>query len=229
MKKNIIINICIVFLLIICIYSTYKLYQKYHTKKEIEEINSIKLVPDNNSIDSLRKQYNNDDIIGILKIASIDTILVQGNDNDFYLNHLVNREENKTGSVFIDYRQNIKTAKQLNIFGHSSDYYDLPFNTLLNYLDIDFYKDNKTAEIITADKTYKYEIFGVKITSDEEHLKFDFKNSNEFINHLKILQDGQLYDTNVKVDENDEILIIQTCINDDKKGDLLVIYLRKVG
>lgn len=229
MKKKIIINICIVFLLIICIYSSFKVYQKYHTKKEIEEVNNIKLVPDKNIVDSLREQYNNEDILGILKIAGIDTILVQGKDNDYYLNHLVNREENKTGSVFVDYRQNIKTAKQLNIFGHSSDYYNLPFNTLLNYLDINFYKDNQIAEIITIGETYKYEIFGVKKTTDEEHLIFDFKNSDEFINHLKILQDDQLYDTNVKVEENDDILIIQTCINDDKKGDLLVIYLRKVG
>lgn len=229
MKKKVMINICIVFLLIICIYSFIKIYQKYNTKKEIEQVNNIVISPDNeNDIEYLRKQYNNDDIIGILNIASINTILVQGKDNDFYLDHLINKEENKTGSVFVDYRQNINSAKQLNIYGHSSDYYDLPFNVLLNYSDFEFYKENKYAEIITEDKTYKYEIFGVNMTTNEEHLKFDFSTSDDFKKHLEILQEDNLYDTNVKVDETDEILIIQTCINNDKRGNLLIIILRKV-
>lgn len=229
MKKRIKTNLCIIFLLIICIYCSMRVYQRNNIKKQIAKVNSITYNPDRiSSIDYLREQYNNEDIIGILKIASINTILVQGNDNDYYLNHLVSKEENKTGSVFVDYRQRIDTAKQLNVFGHSSDYYDLPFNTLLNYEDINFYKENKYAELMTKDHTYKYEISGVKITSNEEHLKFDYENNEEFMEHINIMRADNLYETDVKVNENDKILIIQTCTINDKRGNLLIIILRKV-
>ena len=229
MKKRIKTNLCIIFLLIICIISLFKVYTKYNTKKQIQKVNSITYNPDKiSSIEYLRNRYNNEDIIGILKIASIHTVLVQGNDNNYYLNHLVSKEENKTGSIFVDYRQKIDSAKQLNVYGHSSDYYDLPFNTLLNYEDINFYKENKYAEIMTEKGTYKYEISGVKITSNEEHLKFDYTTTEEYQEHINILHADNLYETDVKVDKNDKILIIQTCTINDKRGNLLIIILRKV-
>lgn len=183
-----------------------------------------------NLIETYQKEYNNNDIVGILTIDGVlKTLLVQTDNNYYYLGHLVNKKYNKTGSVFIDYRTNIEDSKQVNIFGHSSGTYAIPFNNLKKYLKEDFYNKHKTLTIETKDNTYTYEIFSVKVTSNEEHLNVDFNSSQDFLNHINTLKEDSLYDTNVSVTENDNILTLQTCIFNNPKGSLLIINLRKVG
>lgn len=214
------------------IYSGFKVFEQQRLQKEVEDVNKNPVIYTNdmsNAIVKLQKEYNNKDIKGILKIAGLSIILVQGNDNDYYLNHLVNKKQNKTGSVFIDYRTDITVDKQVNIYGHSSDYYDIPFNILKKYMNKDFYLNNNKAYIDTVDESYEYEIFSVKITSDESHLKVKFNALDEFMNHIAKLRSGSLYDTGVNVNKEDDILVIQTCINNNPLGKLLIINLRKVG
>ena len=178
-----------------------------------------------------QKEYNNKEIVGILKIegADINTLLVQTDNNSYYLNHLVNKKPNKTGSVFVDYRTNIDGAKQVNIYGHSSGGYDLPFDRLKKYLDKDFYEQNKIVTIDTIYDSYRYEIFSVKVTSDEEHLKVEYNDKESFAKHLDKLKNNSLYETGVEVTTEDDILVLQTCITNNPKGSLLIINLRKVG
>ena len=43
------------------------------------------------------------------------------------------------------------------------------------------------------------------------------------------LKEDSLYETNITVHENDDILVLQTCIFNNPNGSLLIINLRKVG
>lgn len=230
MKKNNLVFILIFILLIaISIFSGYEIYNKYKNKIEAKKNSPIIKNEKNtyNIIAKTKKDYKNDDIIAILNIASMDIIVVQGKDNKFYLNHLLNKEQNPAGSIFLDYRENIDNSNQLNIFGHSSDYYNLPFNNLMNYLNYNFYQKNKYVTLTTNEHIYKYEIFSVKKTEEEEHLNIIFNTTEEYEKHLKNLKNNSIYKTNVDVQSTDKILIIQTCIINDPKS-LLIINLRKV-
>jgi sortase B len=82
---------------------------------------------------------------------------------------LIDKTPNKVGSVFVDYRTKIGESKQVNIYGHSSGNYDIPFDNLKKYLDKKFYEENRIITIDTIDGRYTYEIFSVKVTDDEEH------------------------------------------------------------
>ena len=64
---------------------------------------------------------NNEDIVGSIKISgtNINEYIVQGDDNDYYLNHNLDKEEDIAGSVFLDYRNNF-SDKKLLIFGHNA-------------------------------------------------------------------------------------------------------------
>ena len=230
MKKiNLLFTFIFSLLVIVLIYSGYKIFSKYKEKIVAEQNNPIVKVDYNteNIISKMKKTYNNEDIIGVLNIANMDLIVVQGNDNKFYLNHLLNKEQNSAGSIFLDYRENVDTSKQLNIFGHTSDYYYLPFNDLMNFMDYNFYQKNKNVTLTTENDTYKYEIFSVKKTEEENHLDISFNNLDEYKTHLDELKKDSLYETNVDVQVSDKILIIQTCIINDPKS-LLIINLRKV-
>ena len=69
-------------------------YKKYQVSSEIEQV--VALMKDTNttskhSLDYYKKYYQNDNIVGSLKIegTGIETLLVKGNDNEYYLNHSI--------------------------------------------------------------------------------------------------------------------------------------------
>ena len=69
----------------------------------------------------------------------------------------------------------------------------------------------------TADKDiniYTYEILSVYIeTSDFTYMNMNFDNEEDYFMHITKLKDKSLYPTNVNLNGNDDILILQTCSN----------------
>lgn len=165
-------------------------------------------------IDKAKEYYNNDDVIGILEIDNTEYVvpLLQGEDNDYYLNHLPNKEESFMGSVYLDYRVDIDSSKKLLIYGHNSSNIDMPFRILEEYYDKDYYDDHKYVEITTSKVKKKYEIFSVYVeTSDFSYMNINFDSDEKWLSHLKKLKEKSMYDTGVLVSSQDEILILQTC------------------
>lgn len=74
-----------------------------------------------NIIKRYQNRFSNKDIIGELSISntSLRVPIVKGNDNSYYLNHLINKKANTLGSVFMDYRNNTSDRKVI-IYGHNS-------------------------------------------------------------------------------------------------------------
>ncbi len=181
-----------------------------------------------NRVIELRNKYQNNDIVGNVKIdgTNIDEAVLKYKDNDYYLHHDNYGNYEINGSIFLDHRINLEDRKVL-IFGHSSIYEDIPFNELEKYYDYDFYKNHKYITLSTLDDEYKYEIFSVYVETYDftyMNLKID---DDKYNNDLKKYKDNSIYDTGVKVSDNDEVIILQTCSNDNKykgrKKYLLVI------
>lgn len=172
-----------------------------------------------------KEYYSNEDIIGAIKIegTKIDSLIVRSNDNEYYLNHSINKEYDIKGSIFIDYRTNLN-SKQINIYGHNSKDYDLPFKELEKYIKKSFYDDHKIIEIWNGIETFKYKIFSIQIvTADYEHMNIDSLNSQEHIEKLS----KSIYETNIKASEKDKILVLQTC-NYNPKNSYLLIIAKKI-
>ena len=90
-------------------------------------------------ITKVREEYNNNDIKGILEIENTDYIVpvLQGSDNDYYLNHDAYGNSNYMGSIYLDYRVDIDSSKKLLIYGHNSSKIDMPFKILEEFYDKD--------------------------------------------------------------------------------------------
>lgn len=211
------------------------------TKKKLDLISQIRKTVDNTTIDNIslsdkyneyRKSYGNDDIIGSLRIdsVSIDTLLVQTTDNNYYLNHLLNKKIDVTGSVFVDCNSDIERGYQINIYGHNSDIYDVPFKNLEKFLDKEFfYNSDKKVTIETLNGVLNFEIFSTKIVDvNIEHTELIFDNYVQWMEHINVLRSDSLYDTFVEVGSNDQILVLQTCLYDTNLGKYLIILGRKV-
>lgn len=179
-----------------------------------------------NIIDEYKKKYNNNDIVGILNINSLNmsSLIVQGSDNEYYLNHLENKESSIYGSLMLDYRTNLNSSKINLIYGHMSNSDATPFKKLDKYLDYDFYKDNKTIEITDEYDTYKYEIFSVaKISKDEyRHLIVNFNNSLELLDQYNWFKEISIYKSEIDLNDSDDVLILQTCTKNSNEFILVI-------
>ena len=181
-----------------------------------------------NLILSLQKQYQNDDIVGVLRISNTDfeVLVVQGDDNDYYLSHGYMKEDNSFGTVFLDYRVNLDDSRKLLLYGHSSSVLDLSFNFLENYYDELFYQQHPYLEFISDEQVGKYEIFSVYVeTSDFSYMRLNFLNDEDFMKHVLSLKSKSIYDTGVVFYDIDQILILQTCSNHVDYQNYLNKYL----
>ena len=162
-----------------------------------------------------REYYNNKDVIARLEIPNVfNLIITRTSDNEYYLNHSINKESDIKGTEFMDFRVT-PNSKLINIYGHNSLVYDLPFKKLENYLDESFYNNNKYILLQHDSGRRIYQIFSFKrVTTDYEHMNVT-ADGDDFVNHLNILKDNAIYTTDVTFDKNSNIIVLQTCTNDN--------------
>lgn len=180
---------------------------------------------------SLDTDYSSDnkDVVGklIIKSLDIEEKVLQGEDNDFYLNHDENKKYYIWGNVVLDFRNNI-SDKQYYIFGHNSrkaNDENAKFQKLENYTDREFFEKGEHIYFIYEGKVKVYEPLLVKlVTTDNEHTKVKFKDDEDWQNHITKLRENSLYDTGVTVSNDDNILILQTCYYKPVKSFLLVVF-----
>lgn len=167
-----------------------------------------------NMVVDLRNKYDNDDIIGVVRVLDtpIEEPIVQTNDNEYYLNHDIYKNKNFAGAVFLDYRVKINEGRKNLIYGHNSHTLDVPFSELEKYYEKDYFTNHQFIEVVSEKETIKYQIFSVFIeTNDWTYTKLSFNDDASWLSHLNTLKSKSWYDTGVLVNENDSILILQTC------------------
>jgi len=216
-KYKLIISLIIILLTIS--YFSIKIIMKDENKKIIsvneQDKIHVKEINYQEEIEKIKKEYDNNDIVGILTVENTDfkEIVVQYTDNDYYLNHDINNIYNKEGQAFLDYRFDINNSKKLIIYGHNAPDKDIPFKFFENYHNSNYFEKHKYLYLQTDKGIKKYEIFSVYIeVSDWSYFnKIDFANKEEYYKHLLKLKSKSFYDTGVDINEEDNILIIQTC------------------
>ena len=225
--------VILILIIVLAIFSYYKNSSSNEQKKSVtDKVNNT--TDTNNTIEDTTNveedKPNNEDIVGKIKIngTNIDEYIVQGSDNDYYLNHNLNKEEDIAGAVFLDYRNNFNDRKLL-IFGHNArTLKTVPFHDLEKYKDESFYNGNKYINLNLNNEDSKWIIFSVMLVKkdDNTHMKLIFSDSG-WLQHLTWLKANSLYDTKVNVEFNDRIVIIQTC-NYNPDDEYLLVSAKKI-
>ena len=119
MKK--IINVVLILAIIFSLYKVITKAVDYkESKNTYEKIQEVKNNSNNFSEELIK--INEDYKMWIeIPNTNIDYPVVQGKDNDFYLNHDFNKKESSSGAIFMDYKNNIYKDKNKNIiiYGHN--------------------------------------------------------------------------------------------------------------
>lgn len=215
--------ICIVLLLVPVNKKEIEIEQPRDVAVKKEKVEDVAV----NVMEQYRIQYNNSDIVALLDIpnTNINTVVPRGEDNEFYLHHLPDKQENSLGSIFLNYRNELNDRK-LIIYGHNSPNVDTLFKGLEQYLNPDYYSTHNNIYLQTDYIKYHYQIFSVYIaTSNVSHVNLNLTNK-EYKRHLQWLKEESIYDTGVSIPDED-ILILQTCFY-NPENSYLIIAAKKV-
>lgn len=188
-----------------------------------ENINKYKI-----DFDTLKEQ--NSDTVGFLKVngTDIENVVVKGNDNSYYLSHNFEKQSNSAGWIFADYRNKLDgTDKNIIIYGHNMRNNTM-FGTLKNILNKEWHEneENRYITFNIENEEYTYEVFSVyQIEAEDYYMKVDFAKG-EFKKYIDSMKLRSRYDFNVKVSENDSILTLSTCADNNKYR--VVLHAKKV-
>lgn len=245
--KKIIKNLLNVFLVLITVFSFYKVYEKLNDYKKadntysnLEEIYENNLIEESSSITDTSEnkdilsnnntQFNNNNLYSInndfkfwIKVdnTNISYPVVQGNDNSFYLKNDFYKKKSSSGTIFIDYQNNYKEDKNVVIYGHNMKNKTM-FANLEKFKDKSFFNQSNKIRIVEDGTEYIYEVFSVYYTNANNiNLIYSFDNDLDFIDYINILKNKSLFKSNLTFDNDDKIITLSTC-NDDNSGRKVV-------
>lgn len=155
----------------------------------------------------------NSDVVGWIYIegTNINYPVVQGQDNDYYLNRLFTREWNSSGSIFMDYRnQGDFSDPNTIIYGHQMNNKTM-FNQLERFQDQAFCDSNPEAYLVTPEKIYAIRFFSAYVANVEQNAwELNFTGDG-FAQWLEEIQSRSCFTTQVVPSSEDHVVTLSTC------------------
>ncbi len=137
----------------------------------------------------------------------------QGN-NDYYLDHGLDRSYSVSGTVFTDFANSRDLSKNRNtcVYGHNMNDGTM-FQTIMNFKTLNQFK-NGTIEMYTKDGIYVYRPFAVyEAVPTESFFKVNFSSDEEFSAFLSECRSKSLFDAGIDLSPDDKVVTLITCTN----------------
>lgn len=172
----------------------------------------------------------NPDVCGWLTITGtgVDYPLVQGEDNDEYMNKTPDLKFALSGSLFLDYR-NAEDFSDYNtiIYGHHMEGPSM-FGALDQYASEEFFEDHEEGLLYFDSRWHVLEIFAYLEVDAYDQEIYGIAGSEEaFQTYLDDVRAKAVHYRDVGVDAEDHILVMSTCMTDKTNGRYIV--LAKIG
>ena len=199
-----------------------------NSKKELsneEKVAYYRSLYDPNIVKSLKDSYKN--VIGriIIEGTDIDFPIVQGKDNDFYLDHNYKNQYHAFGSVYMDYR-NSSDFSDLNtvLYGHNVRSGHV-FHDLVKYNDENVVNDQPYIIVDTLNERKIYEIYAVYSTSAYTDYRKPFYEGEALDNFLARINEANKLSKTIEKTDDLSILTLSTCSDED---DRLAIHALEI-
>lgn len=217
-KVKSIISIILFIIIIICLTKIIdKNYKYYKADKTYEDIRNIKVnnLNDEENSESIQeeklKEINSDYKLWIdIPNTVIDYPVVQGNDNEFYLENNFYNDKSIAGTIFLDCDNEVSSDKNLILYGHNMRNGSM-FADINKFKEKEFF-DNGIIKIIKDNKEYTYEIFSVFIeVANKIDLQNSFSSDEEFDEYVNNLQEKSMYSKEKEETIISSIITLYTC------------------
>lgn len=208
---------------------------KEETNKIIVDIQDETVIQETERMMKVRELKEvNDDIIGWIEIpdTKINYPVLQGTDNEYYMNHNYKKEKSRNGSIFLtkDYAWNIPSSNLL-IYGHNLNNGTM-FQDLLKYANESYYKEHPKIRFTTVEDDSEYEIIAVfksrvYYQSEKNVFRYYFfvnaENEEEYNQFIENAKKESLYDINATAQYGDQLITLSTCSYHVKDGRFAVV------
>lgn len=178
----------------------------------------------------------NKKLIGWVKIddTNIDYPVMQTSDNEYYLDHNLNQEYDKNGSIFMDKDCDVlKPSTNFIIYGHHMRNGNM-FGGLDQYESEAYYQKHPYIEFDTIYEKGTWQVmyvFRSRVYREDEivfkYYQFiDANGEQEFHSYMEEMASLSLYDTGVTAEYGDQLLTLSTCDYQETNGRFVVVAKR---
>lgn len=180
-------------------------------------------------IDLAALRNMNSDAVGWIEIPGtvLSYPVVHTTDNSFYLTHTFRKENNKSGSIFIE-TSNKADLSDLHtiIYGHNMKDGSM-FAVLKNYQKQSYQEAHPYIYLDLTDGAHCYEIFSCH-EADMTDITYTigYAADDQYASFLEQLKASSLYDTGVGVSISDSVITLSTCTNNG--SDRFVVHAKKI-
>ena len=174
------------------------------------------------NVDFNELKQKNSETAGWLQVGgtNINYPFVQAKNNDFYLTHSFDKSYNKSGWVFMDYRNNKKEFNKNTIIYAHGRMNNTMFGSLRKVLT-NGWLDNNNNHIIklsTEQENTLWQVFSVYvIPTTNDYIQVNFSDNQEFLEFGNKLLNRSEFNFKTNINKDDKILTLSTCYNDEKK------------
>jgi sortase B len=219
--------------------------------EETEEITTTEAPPPLVTLASMETLLEeNPDTAGWIKVDGtyIDNVVVQSEDNEYYLSRNFYGNKSQPGTVFADYRcivndYNDKQSDNIILYGHNQADGTM-FGTLNRYKvkssntkNFSFYLEHPTFTFSNLYEEYTYKIIAAFVVEVETYqardgIIFDYHNyirfneNRSFDTFMENINERTAFNTGVDVQEGDKFLTLSTCSNEFEPSRFVVIGRR---
>lgn len=179
-----------------------------------------------------RWQGANDEVVGWIDIPDcLAQPVVQGKNNEFYLDHDATRAYNRNGGCFLDYEVPEREADNLVVYGHNMENAQA-FSNLNSYMNKAYAEAHKTLSYTNGKEDFAGEVVAVVLMNlqDERqyvpfntHLRWDKEmNARRYLDELEKVTLFRLGE----VKKGDRLLTMSTC--DNRQADARILVIAKL-
>ncbi len=223
--RKIILIICVVVL----IFSSYMIVDYFYSGVKTQNMYRDISRSYHEDKDNIEFKKINDNIIGWIQIpkTGIDFPVVQGEDNDYYLNHDIKGEQDKHGAIFMDYRVRPDQDKNIIIYGHNMKDGTM-FEPLNQFKKQEFWEDHRYIHLDIGGEEYRYQVFSAYVTSgeDTDYLQICFASPQDFVDFFDTMKKRSLFPSQLDFTGNENIITLSTCSYEYKDARLVVHGIR---
>lgn len=182
------------------------------------ELSKIPLI----DVDLSSSIAKNQEVVGWIQVpnTNINYPFVRTSNNEYYLNHSLNRSPSSAGWVFLDTNNNTSLSDQNQIIYAHGRLDGSMFGSLSNVLSEAWQNDtsNHVVKVSTTKNNSLWQVFSVyrtPVTSD--YITTNFASDSDFDQFLQKISARSAYDFKTTVHSSDRIITLSTCIGTDER------------
>ncbi len=167
-------------------------------------------------VKELKAEYP--DVIGYVNVPSLDISypVVQTDNNDYYLDHMVNGEESSSGAIFLDCNINSDPTKTKNtvLYGHNMNNGSM-FNGVVELFRIENFSV-ATVEYVTEDAIFIYEPYALyRAEAYYPFFMHEFMSDEGFLDFADMILEKSFHKDYIapECDASSSFMTFSTCTN----------------